>query len=433
MTPPVTSPTEQTKPEKQRKMVQLRFVLWPIAIIVAAIVLLGVMGALAPKPEKKPFTVKAPLVEVQDITSSDVQFVIASQGSVLPRTETVIVSEVSGQVVSVSDKFIAGGFFKKGEQLLSINDIDYQVALLQAKARLHVAEAALMEEKARVEQAKEEWGLTGKSLSDAPALALRKPQLQKAKADLEAAQADVQAAQIKLERTKIVAPYDAMLKTKHLDIGQFVGVGGQIATTFAVDYAEIRLPVKFQDIDFLSLPKINNTDALQGSRVDLHIDVLGQQQTWQAQLARYEGVVDMNSRVHYVVAQVDDPYNLFSENRPYELRVGTFVNGDIYGKTVTDITAIPRAAVRGANSVHLVTSKNTLDVREIDILRGDANYVYTRDKFAPDERLILTKLELPVNGMDLRVVNDQSPTGIEQDSAQTDVNNNVSVNGETND
>jgi len=433
MTPPANPSTETTTPQKQRKMVQLRFVLWPIAIIVIAIVLLGIMGALAPKPEKKPFTVKAPLVEAQGFSSSDVQFIIESQGSVLPRTETMIVSEVSGQVVSVSDKFKVGGFFEKGEELLSINDIDYQVALLQAKARLHVAEASLMEEEARVEQAKDEWGLTGKSVAQAPALALRKPQLQKAKADLEAAKAEVQAAQIRLDRTKIVAPYDAMLKAKHLDIGQFVGVGGQIATTFAVDYAEIRLPVKFQDIDFLSLPKINNTDALKGSTVDLHLNVLGQEQTWQAQLARYEGVVDMNSRVHYVVAQINDPYNLFGEGEVNELRVGTFVNGDIHGKTVTDVTSIPRAAVRGANNVHIVTNKNTLDIRKVNILRGDADYIYTRDQFGRGERLILTKLELPVNGMKLRVANDQSPTGVEQDTTVQDADNEISLDGEAND
>lgn len=421
------------KPQKQRKMVQLRFVLWPIAIILISFVLLGLMGALAPKPEKKPFTVKAPLVEVMPFSAGDVQFIIESQGSVLPRTETILVSEVSGQVVKVSDKFKVGGFFKKGEELVLINDIDYQVALLQAQARLHVAEASLMEEEARVEQAKDEWRLTGKSIDEAPALATRRPQLQKAKADLEAAKAEVQAAQIKLSRTKIVAPYDAMLKAKHLDIGQFVGIGGQIATTFAVDYAEVRLPVKFQDIDFLSLPKINHEQGLLGSTVDLHLNILGQEQTWQAKLTRYEGVVDMNSRVHYVVAQLDDPYNLFGENDSNELRVGTFVNGDIHGKTVNDVTSIPRAAVRGANNIHIVTRSNTLDIRPVNILRGDSQYIYTRDQFGRDERLILTKLELPVNGMELRVSNDKAQSNIEEDTTGVANETPVSVDGEAND
>lgn len=422
--------TSTSKVKPQRKMVQLRFVLMPIAIVVAAIFLLAIMGALAPKPEKKPFSIKAPLVAAEHFSSGDVQFVIESQGSVLPRTETMIVSEVAGRVTEVSEKFQVGGFFKKGEELLKINDIDYQVALLQSQARLHVAEAALMEEEARVEQAAEEWGLTGKSLDQAPDLALRKPQLQKAKADLEAAKADLKSAQIRLNRTKIVAPYDAMLKAKQVDIGQFVNVGGQIGTTFAVDYAEIRLPVKFQDIDFLSLPKINDRESLLGSTVDLHLNVLGQEQVWQATLSRYEGVVDMNSRVHYVVAQINDPYNLFDDNNQHELRVGTFVNGDIHGKTVTNVTSIPRAALRGADQVHIVKADNTLDIRQIDILRSDAEYIYTRDQFPRNERLIMTKLELPVNGMKLRVLGDEK-TPAEQDSEEGD--NALSLAGDTND
>ena len=65
---PETSPELIHQPKKQsRRMVPLRYVLMPFAIILIAVFVLGVIGALAPKPAKKPIEIKAPLVEVQTL------------------------------------------------------------------------------------------------------------------------------------------------------------------------------------------------------------------------------------------------------------------------------------------------------------------------------------------------------------------------------
>ena len=126
----MTEQVTTTEAKPARRMVQLRYVLTPIVIIFSAIILLIIMGLLAPKPAKKPIVVKAPLVEAITINQQDVSFSIASQGSVMPRTETNLISEVSGKVVSVSEKFQVGGFFRKGEEDLTIYsfDIDYPIA-----------------------------------------------------------------------------------------------------------------------------------------------------------------------------------------------------------------------------------------------------------------------------------------------------------------
>ncbi|WP_286262884.1 efflux RND transporter periplasmic adaptor subunit [Thalassotalea atypica] len=398
MTEPVT--TIEAKPA--RRMVQLRYVLTPIAIIFTAVIILIIMGILAPKPAKKPIVVKAPLVEVITLNQQDVAFSIASQGSVMPRTETNLISEVSGNVVSVSNKFQVGGFFRKGEELMQIDDITYQVALLKAESQLESATAELEQEQARGAQAKEEWLLTGNKLEEAPKLALRTPQLHQARAAIKAAKADLKEAKTKLERTKILAPYDAMLKAKHVDIGQYVTVGSSIAATFAVDYAEIRLPVKQRDVAFLNLPKINQSEA-SGSSVELFYEVDGVKHGWQSKLTRYEGVVDMTSRVHYVVAQLDDPYGIVQGSNNSELRIGSFVNADITGKQVSDATAIPRSAVHGANTVYLVDSQNKLHIKEVNVLRAEVAFVYTLDVIDSDLRLIMTNIETPVEGMTVRV------------------------------
>ena len=407
--------TSNTKP---RRMVPLRYVLTPILIILLAIVVLATIALLAPKPAKKPQIIKAPLVEVEDISRQNTRFIIASQGSVMPRTQTNLVSEVSGQIAVVNDKFNVGGFFKKGEVLLSIDDISYRVALLQAQSRLDAANAVLIEQKARKEQAEDEWLLTGKPLSKAPVMALRLPQLQQAQADVKAAEAAVTDAEVKLSRTKIKAPYDAMVKDKKVDIGQYVSMGSMLATTFAVDYAEVRLPIKQRDVQFLNLPKINQQENL-SSKVEISYQVMGTEHKWLSNITRYEGEVDSKSRVHYVVAQIPDPYGILASSAHQELRMGTFVNASIEGKMISDIVAISRSALHGANKIYLVDDKNTLHMQEINILHNDADYVYTHDAFVENQRLITTQMEAPVEGMKLRVVGEVvKESKAEQDSEQ---------------
>ena len=386
----------------QPRMVPLRYVLMPIAIIFAAIFVLILVGAMAPKPAKKPVEIKDPLVEVIPLVRSSFTFTISSQGSIAPRTQTNLISEVSGQVVEVSDKFKVGGFFKKGEQLLAIDDINYQVALVQAESRLNSAQANLLEEKARSEQAEEEWLLSGKSLEQAPIMALRKPYLQKAQADVKAAQADLKQAKIKLQRTKITAPYDAMLKEKNVDIGQYVSVGSSLAMTFAVDYAEVRLPIKQRDVLFLDLPKIDQGNQF-GSKVDLQLTVGARDFHWASQLARYEGVIDSQSRVHYVVAQVNDPYAILNNSSEQELRIGTFVNAKITGRTLENVIAIPRSLVTGANTIYLVDPLNKLHIQQVTILHSDSEHIYTQDELDLNKQLVTTKLATPIEGMTLRV------------------------------
>ena len=387
-------------------MVPLRYVLMPFAIILSALAVLAVLQMLAPEPTKRPVIVKAPLVNVLSLQAQDVTFIIHSQGNVEPRTKTTLISEVSGMVTGVSDKFHVGGFFKKGEVLLTIDDITYQVALLRAQAQLESAQAVLIEEKARSQQAEDEWRLTGKPVEQAPVLALRLPQLKQAEAGVLAVKADLREATAKLARTKIIAPYDAMLTSKQVDVGQYVTMGSILAKTFAVDYAEVRLPIKPRDVAFLNLPRIHQLADL-NIQVDLFYQLEGKKHAWQAKIIRYEGVVDSVNRVHYVVAQIDDPYGIAAKSSHDEIRIGTFVNAKAKGKKLANVIAFPLGAVYSGNTLYLIDKDNRLSIEQINILRTDADYAYTRDVFSEDKRLILTKLATPVDNMLLRVNGEQ--------------------------
>ena len=107
-----------------------------VGIFAASIGLAFGLSKLKPPPETKEIPDVAPLVQVLPLVESSASFRIASQGTVRPRTETILSAEVSGPIVSISPKFIAGGVFAAGEELMRIDPTNYAVAVDQAKALL---------------------------------------------------------------------------------------------------------------------------------------------------------------------------------------------------------------------------------------------------------------------------------------------------------
>jgi multidrug efflux system membrane fusion protein len=166
---------------------------------------------------------------------------VRSQGTVQPRTRSTLLPEVAAKVLEVSPSFRPGGFFDTGEVLLKLDPVDYETALVVAKATLAQAEVVLAEETAKAGQARENWRALGKT-GEPGALALRLPQVAKAEADVSAAKAQIAQAERDLERTVIRAPYDGQVLEQLVDVGQYVNEGTALGQIFAVDYVEIRLP-----------------------------------------------------------------------------------------------------------------------------------------------------------------------------------------------
>ena len=112
----------------------IKFMLPLILISTSVLVVMGLVAYQQSKDaERKPETGKAVLVDTIEAEVTSLNFSVNSQGTVRPRTETTLVSEVSGKIVSVAPDFVAGGFFRKGEVLLQIDPSDYQAGLKRAE------------------------------------------------------------------------------------------------------------------------------------------------------------------------------------------------------------------------------------------------------------------------------------------------------------
>lgn len=364
-------------------------------IFFGAVGLAAGLMSMRPEPPKKDVEKLDLLVDVIELQPGKEQFRISSQGVVRPRTQTTLSAEVSGAIVSISPKFIAGGVFSANEVLMRIDPSNYEVAV-------HRAEALLKQRQIEFDGA-EKLRLQGYRAE---------AELAAAAAALAAARAELVNAQRNFERTYIRLPYDGMVLSKDADLGQYVNPGTPIGVTFATDYAEIRLPLTDQDLAFVEVPptrEITATGSADGPHVKLSAIQLGRQASWDAQIVRSEGVVDERSRVTYVVAHVDDPYRLHSDGVP--LPIGTFVSASIEGSGARDVMRVPRTAVRGSNQLLFVTDDHKIEIRSVNILRSDNEFVYVDSGAMPGERITTTAIAAPTNGMSVRVASELASDG----------------------
>lgn len=371
-----------------------------IALAVAAVVMLA-RNRPAP-PEREP-TVTAMMVDVIEAESSVGHFSVEAQGTVQPRTETTIAAEVSGRLVDVADNFTAGGFFHAGETLAEIDPSDYEAALLQAEAELASAQSRLADESARSEQARLDWQRLHGSDREPGDLVLRLPQVAGAQAAVQAAEASVLRARRNLERTRIALPFDGLVRARQVDLGQFVTTGTPLAVVFAVDVAEVRLPLSDRDMAFLDLPAPGETVATEPVPVTLRGRVGGRSAAWEAQIVRTEGVVDEATRLVHAVAEIRDPYGLLEASRETPLAMGTFVEAEIRGRTSVGLIRLPRGALRDGNSIYLVDADNELEIRTVEVLRTTPESAYVRNSLKPGDRVITTAIQAPIPGLPLRV------------------------------
>ncbi|MDR8525027.1 efflux RND transporter periplasmic adaptor subunit [Shewanella fidelis] len=366
------------------------------AFLIAAVILIGTKQA----PEQKADEAPLPVIDVTQVEQQTVSLNLPSYGVVTPKYKTQLVTEVQGRMLSISANFVAGGVVKKGDELAVIEPSDYEADLMQAQASLAQAEAALEEERAKGEVAKNDW--KGYDGGVPPELGLRLPQLKQEQANVKFQQAALARAQRNLERTVIRAPFDGIIKARNVDLGQYVTLGTNLGELYDTQIAEVRLPLSNNDLAYLE--SVDNPDT----DVSLSADLAGKTITWHGQIIRSEGVIDAENRMVYLVAEIKDPYlRKQRDEGQLPLKYGTFVTAVIKGRTVSGIVKLPRHLVRN-NQVTVVNNDNSIELRDVNIVKSDLESVYIKDSLADGERISLTNLTNAENGQIVKILGEQS-------------------------
>ncbi|MCY3939924.1 MAG: efflux RND transporter periplasmic adaptor subunit [Gammaproteobacteria bacterium] len=381
-----------------RLLALLKRYLGPVLIVAGGFLLAIAIIATGPRPDRQARPPDAPAVQTVEAVKRTAQLIVTAHGTVVPKTESNLVAEVAGRVVAVSPSMVSGGFFSQGDVLVEIERIDYEAALQQSRAVLASAESELANAELTFNRAEEL--ATTRAVSQAD-LDTALNQLNVARAAQLQATAALVRAERDLERTRVTAPYDGRVRSEHVDTGQFVSRGESIATLYSTDYAEVRLPVKDQDLAFLpfSLARIDPPSTVKTKAI-LRAEFAGGMHAWEADVVRTEGELDPLSRVVNVIAQVADPYE--PEGGAAPLTVGLFVEADIMGNRVEDVVVVPGTALQAGNRLYVVDTNNRLSFRDAEVVRLTAETAYLRVDVSDGERICVTALDDVVEGQSVR-------------------------------
>ena len=374
---------------------------YPIIIIVSGLLISTLMIIL--KPTAKPEEVKFPdpFVETKKIYPQSINIIIKSQGSIIPQKESQIFPEIIGPVVYVSSKLYEGSSFNRGDILARIDSKDYELDIKSAESTLAAAKTKLSFEEAESNSAREEWEKIG--LGEPGDLTLRIPQLKQAKSAVEAAEANLERLKRNLDKTIIKAPYDGLVRKKNIDIGTVVSPGFLLASVYATDYVEIKLPIPDEDLAFLDIPLDGTEIEIKNQpRVNLIGSFGGEKIIWDGKIVRMEAEIDPKSRMAILIGRVSNPYDLSKYKIP--LRVGQFVEAEIVGKNFKNLYTINRELIRNGNQVVTINQLDTtLDFRSVNIIRYVDDNALINQGLDNQTSICITNLDVMYNGMKVQL------------------------------
>lgn len=367
-----------------------------LTAVVLAVGLLGMFGikATGEEPEEKEKVDTRPYVKVEPAVAMDYQVLINSFGEVKPLEFTELSAQVSGEVISWNPKFVAGGLVKRGEVLFSIEKDTYEAAVLQAQAELSLAQAQLIEEQARADVAKREAkGLSNSQVSD---LYLRKPQLLSAQAKVKSAEASLKIANRDLQNCDVAAPYDALVVSRQIGLGQYISKGSAVGEINNIESAEIIFPIAGFDGAFLPA-SLANHEAIVISRGQHTFSRKGY-------IARDLGVIDRSTRMSQLVIRVDDPYGL--KNNVTALKFGSYVEVNLSGQTLQNVYRLPQELVTN-KKVWVVDNDGKLLPKPVTVLREEGRFFLINSGLEEDDKVVTTVPEYPQKGMEVRTTKKQ--------------------------
>jgi RND family efflux transporter MFP subunit len=406
---------------RSEKIKRSKFFL-PILLLVLAGGITALLLISKPEVVKEENEFPPLVVEVSQASLDEELRSSAFQGEVRAKTDIELVTQVTGKVTQVSDKFIEGGQFAKDETILQIDDADYRVALKLAEASVAEASVELDIEKASAETNKREWqNLIGESIEKADPLRLNKPQVQRARARLDAAKAQLAQAKLDFDRTKISAPFDGRIMSKSAELGQFVARGSSIGRVFSTDSVEIRIAMSDTQISELglNLGQIPNSAKAIPAQVSTRFGNNTYQ--WQGYLRSIDASVDNETRLLFGTVVVDHPFENLSGNG-FPLAPGLYVDIELDAAEKVAGISVPRTALRSGTTVYVVKDgkinfkkANTIFTsQQIAVLSvGDENAVL------PGDLVVTSPVPAAFDGMPVKIKGDNQQPVVKDSKDQS--------------
>jgi RND family efflux transporter MFP subunit len=393
-------------PGANRPAVVLRLLL-PVVVLATGAVIAGWLMQSGPKAKPRPQVRNAVAVEVRPIEFGAQTTTISVMGTVRPKNEVALNPQVSGRVVSISEKLVPGEHFTRGETLLTIEPADYRLAVQQLTSEVARAEADLQIELGRQRVALKEYELLGETVSDEERdLMLRVPQLESSKASLEEVKTRLAQARLDLERTVVKAPFRAVLITREVDLGASVTPSTTLATLVGSETYWVEAPIAASLLKWIRIGQ-------QGSAVRVYdAAAWGPGRYREGRTTGMAATVETQGRMVELLIEVTDPLALANHSQGLpKLLLGSYVRVEIEGATLPHATMIERDLIRDGDRVWIMDDQGNLDIRPVEIAFRARDHVLVTAGVNPGEMLVISNLPAPVQGMALRIMStENTPT-----------------------
>lgn len=385
-----------------------RRVLIPIIILLLAIIISLILIANRPAIQQAPFEMPVTAIRTISAESESITLFVSSRGKVQPATISEMSAAVNGPVAWISPSLVAGGYFEKGATLLRIDGRDFQTALEKSQAAKQQAEAEANHASRELERIS---GLASRKLASDSQLQDARRVADVAAARLANAEADLHQAQLNLDRTELKAPFDAIVEARNIELGQNVSPGQSVATLYGADVVEVKLPLANRQMGFLTVSPSTRGMLPEEQAPDVLVKGMyaGKQHVWQGKLVRTEAGIDASNNTVQAIVQVVQPNLIEGDDESLSdipLPIGLLVQAEISGRTVDNVIALPRHVIRKNTQVLVAAPDDTLQIREVDILRLESDRVLIQGGLNEGERVCVSPIQAVVDGMKIRVAND---------------------------
>ncbi len=384
-------------------------VLFPLVAVGAGVAVASVFVATGSEAAPQEPEVTKTFVRVEAATAVEYTPTIRAMGVVSAERRVSLAPEVAGRIKEANHALVPGGLVAKNEPLIRVDGRDYSDALAMTVADLAAARLRVREEDTLRRVAEHEWKDRPEGFSDETlAFALREPHLDVAKAQVKSARTRIAKAKRDLGRTLLRAPFDAVVISESVELGQTVSPTLPVVTLAGTDQFRVEVSIPVSQLKELRIPGVNTVD-LAGSKARIFNEAAGDGAVFEGTVMRLERAVDKRGRMAKLHLAVQDPLSLGQapSDRPLPLLIGSSVRVELEGQPLPGMSVFPRTAIQGSGQVWVLDESNALHGRDVTVRWRDAGTVVISDGLAAGDRVVTSGLPLGTEGM--RVTVDEQP------------------------
>lgn len=249
-----------------------------------------------------------------------------------PNRRIEIRAEVEGRVIELDAK--RGRAVREGEQLVRID-------LRDREARLAEAEALIAQHRLQYEAAQ---SLQNQNL-------MSEVQIAEARAKLVASEAELADVKLEIGRTRIEAPFDAVVQEREIEMGDFVRIGDTLALLVDIDPIIVVGEISEREISSLSEGATGHAELVDGQIVEGFVRYIAP-------------VANENTRTYRVELAVPNPNGAIRAGMTAELRLAAdSLEGHLLASALLTLDDT------GVVGVKAVDDKNRVQFQPVEILR----------------------------------------------------------------